>query len=142
MRDELLRKSLNRRTVLKATGATTLGAALSREALLRIEAAAQEATPTRNVQGTKLRILQWSHFVPAYDTWFDAFAKAWGEANGVEVTVDHINTADVPATIAAELSAQEGHDLVEHIASLAQYEKSMLDMTDLKTVVIDVGALE
>ena len=68
---------------------------------------------------------------PGYDTWFDEFAQAWGEANEVNITVDHINTADVPATIAAEISAGEGHDLVEHIASLAQYEKIVLDMTDL-----------
>ncbi len=130
MRSDLLRRSISRRTFVRGSGAT-LAATLSPATLRRIEAAAQSSTPTANIQGTKLRILQWSHFVPAYDTWFDAFAKAWGEANGVEVTVDHINTADVPATIAAEISAGEGHDLVEHIASLAQYEKSMLDMTDV-----------
>jgi Bacterial extracellular solute-binding protein len=131
MGEEFLRRPLNRRTVLKATGGAAVGAALSRESLLRIEAAAQEATPTRNISGTELKILQWSHFVPAYDAWFDPFAKAWGDANGVKVTVDHINTADVPAAIAAEISAKEGHDLVEHITSLAQYEKSMLDMRDV-----------
>jgi multiple sugar transport system substrate-binding protein len=98
---------------------------------LRLAASAQEATPTRNIAGTSLNILQWSHFVPSYDTWFDEFAKAWGEANQVSVTVDHINTADVPATIAAEIAAGEGHDLVEHISSLAQYEKSMLDVRDV-----------
>ena len=27
------------------------------------------------IKGTNLRILQWSHFVPAYDTWFDGFVK-------------------------------------------------------------------
>jgi multiple sugar transport system substrate-binding protein len=69
--------------------------------------------------------------VPSYDKWFDQFAQEWGQANDVKVTVDHINTAEVPATIAAEISAQQGHDLVEHIASLAQYEPAMLDMTDL-----------
>ncbi len=131
MRDDFLRRSLNRRTMLKATGGATLGAALSRDAMLRLQASAQEATPTRNIAGTELKILQWSHFVPAYDTWFDEFAKAWGEANQVNVTVDHINTAEVPAAIAAEISAGEGHDLVEHIASLAQYEKAMLDVRDV-----------
>jgi ABC-type glycerol-3-phosphate transport system substrate-binding protein len=131
MRDEFLRRTLNRRTMLKATSAAAVGAGLSRDAILRLQASAQEATPTRNIAGTELKILQWSHFVPAYDTWFDAFAKAWGEANQVNVTVDHINTADVPATFAAEISAQEGHDLVEHISSLAQYEKSVLDLRDV-----------
>lgn len=115
---------------MKSTAAAmTLG--LSPAAALRIEAMAQESTPTASIAGTSLRLLQWSHFVPAYDIWFDAFAQAWGEVNDVDVTVDHINTADVPASIAAELSAGEGHDLVEHISSLAQYENSMLDMTDV-----------
>ena len=44
-------------------------------------------------EGTELSILQWSHFVPQYDTWFDPFAKAWGDDVGVDVTVDHINLA-------------------------------------------------
>ncbi len=43
----------------------------------------------------KLSILQWSHFVPQYDRWFDPFAKAWGDVNGVDVTVDHINLAEL-----------------------------------------------
>jgi len=98
---------------------------------LAIQAAAQQATPTRNIAGTELKILQWSHFVPSYDTWFDEFAKAWGDANQVKITVDHINTAQIPATLAGEIAAGEGHDLVEHISSLAQYEKSVVDMTDL-----------
>lgn len=58
-----------------------------------------------------LTIIQWSHFVPAYDKWFDNFAKQWGEKNGVAVTVDHIPVQDVPARAAAEASAGSGHDL-------------------------------
>jgi len=119
---------VNRRSLLKRAGAA---AALPLATRLRIEAAAAQATPTRNIAGTELKILQWSHFVPSYDAWFDAFAKAWGDANQVKVTVDHINTAEIPATIAGEISAGQGHDLVEHISSLAQYEKSMLDLTDV-----------
>jgi multiple sugar transport system substrate-binding protein len=112
-----------------ATAAMALG--LSPAAAMRIEAMAQEATPSVDISGTSLRILQWSHFVPAYDVWFDAFAQAWGEANGVEVTVDHIDTANIVSSIAAELSAGEGHDLIEHISSLAQYEASMVPMNDI-----------
>jgi hypothetical protein len=43
--------------------------------------------------GTQLQILQWSHFVPRYDEWFDGFAAEWGSANGVNVTVDHLRTS-------------------------------------------------
>ncbi len=87
--------------------------------------------PTQSVSG-ELNILLWSHFVPAHDTWFDPFAKAWGEQVGVTVNIDHINTADVPAAIASEIqSGQPEHDLFQHIAVLSQHEPSVVDMKDL-----------
>lgn len=91
----------------------------------------QETTPSVDISGTSLSILQWSHFVASHDEWFDQFAREWGDANGVEVSVDHVNTADIPAAFAAEISAGQGHDLVEHIASLAQYEEAVVDMRDV-----------
>lgn len=79
-----------------------------------------------------MKILQWSHFVPRYDKdWFDGFAKKWGKAKGVEVTVDHINLAEIGARTAAEISAGDGHDLIEWIAPPAQFEPSVLDLTDV-----------
>jgi ABC-type glycerol-3-phosphate transport system substrate-binding protein len=131
MRSSTPRRPFSRRSLLKTSSALALGASLPLSTRLAIQAAAQQATPTRNIAGTELKILQWSHFVPSYDAWFDEFAKAWGEANQVKITVDHINTAQIPATLAGEIAAGEGHDLVEHISSLAQYEKSVVDMTDL-----------
>jgi len=91
----------------------------------------QETTPSVDISGTELKILQWQHFVPAYDEWFPQFLQEWGDANGVTVTLDQINTADIPAAFAAEVSAQSGHDLIEHIAPLAQFEESVLDLTDV-----------
>ena len=42
----------------------------------------------------ELRIMTWAHFVPDYDKWLDGtYVKQWGEANDVEVKVDHINNA-------------------------------------------------
>jgi multiple sugar transport system substrate-binding protein len=86
--------------------------------------------PSTSLSGD-LSILMWSHFVPQHDTWFDAFVKEWGEQVGVNATVDHINTAEVPARIASEISAGQGHDLIQHIAPLAAYEPSVVDMADL-----------
>ena len=31
----------------------------------------------------QLKIRQWSHFVPAYEAWYDPFAKEWGTQHGV-----------------------------------------------------------
>ena len=122
----------DRRTVLKGAGATLSLAAATPFFRTGAGAATLTQTPTTaDISGTELRILLWSHFVPRHDEWYDRFVAEWGEANGVTTQVDHINTADVPAAIAAEIAAGEGHDLLEHLASLAQYEQSMLDMTDV-----------
>jgi hypothetical protein len=86
----------------------------------------------RTALSGELRILLWSHFVPAHDTWFDVWAKEWGDMAGVAVTVDHIGVADVPAAIAAEIqSGQPQHDLMQYIAVLSQHEPSVVDMADV-----------
>ncbi|MGQ0467576.1 MAG: ABC transporter substrate-binding protein [Sporichthyaceae bacterium] len=86
--------------------------------------------PGRAVAGD-LKILLWSHFVPAHDVWFDQFAKDWGRQAGVNVTVDHITNTEIPARIAAEIQAGQGHDLVQYIAPLAQFEPSVVDLKDV-----------
>lgn len=122
----------DRRTLLKGAGATLTLAAATPFFRDGAGAATLVQTPTTaDISGTSLRILLWSHFVPRFDVWYDQFVAEWGEANGVTTQVDHINTADVPAAIAAEIAAGEGHDLVEHLASLAQYEQSMLPLNDV-----------
>ncbi len=64
-----------------------------------------------------LSIMQWSHFVPAYDRWFDGeYVKAWGEKNDTEVKVDHVNLAELPTRAAAEVAAQSGHDLFQFLS--------------------------
>ena len=80
----------------------------------------------------ELKIVLWSHFVPAYDKWYDQFAKDWGSANKVNVKVDHIPHLELAARLAAEISAKAGHDLVglngfgPHI-----YRDNVADMTSL-----------
>jgi len=78
-----------------------------------------------------LRILLWSHFVPAHDQWFDPFVQEWGKRVGVNVTVDHINQAEIPPRAAAEIQAGQGHDLIQYIATLSQYEPSVVDLKDV-----------
>ena len=84
-------------------------------------------------QAKTLTIVQWSHFVPAYDKWFDQFAKDWGEKNKVSVTVDHIPVANVAARAAAEASAGSGHDLFgwNGAGGAHLYRKFLVDLTSL-----------
>jgi multiple sugar transport system substrate-binding protein len=121
----------SRRTIVKGAASLSLAAATPFFWTGAWAATLRQTPTTKDISGTSLSILLWSHFVPRHDEWYDKFVAEWGEANGVTTKVDHINTADVPATIAAEISADQGHDIVEHIASLAQFEKSVHDLTDV-----------
>jgi multiple sugar transport system substrate-binding protein len=117
---------VTRRRFLKETG-LTLAAAGAAPAL---------AAPfvSRAMADTKtLSIVQWSHFVPAYDKWFDTFAKEWGQKNNLEVTVDHIPVQDVAARAAAEASAGSGHDLFgwNGAGGAHLYRKFLVDVTSL-----------
>jgi multiple sugar transport system substrate-binding protein len=84
-------------------------------------------------QTKTLTMLQWSHFVPAFDTWFDKFAHEWGEKNAIAVTVDHIPEQDIAARAAAEVSAQSGHDLFmwNGAGGPHLYRKYLIDMTNV-----------
>jgi multiple sugar transport system substrate-binding protein len=80
----------------------------------------------------ELRILQWQHFIPQYDPWLDGtYVKQWGEANDVEVKVDHINNALLPATGAAEVAAQSGHDLYQFLSPPSSYQKQVIPLNDI-----------
>lgn len=117
------RGSISRREFLKAAGIGTLAAGIAPQVVL----------PRGGYAAAKdLKILVWSHFVPRFDKeWFDNFAKGWGQANGVNVTVDHIGLAEIPSRTAAEVSAGQGHDLIEWIYPPSQFEPSVLDLTDV-----------
>src|SRR6266542_6913708 len=83
--------------------------------------------------GDTLNIVQWSHFVPAYDTWFDKYAEDWGNKNKVKVTVDHVPNLEMPARLAAEASAKAGHDIMEFQTQVQtyRYEKLLVDVGDI-----------
>lgn len=77
--------------------------------------------PTKFPAGTTLTITQWSHFVPMYDKWFDAYAQDWGKANNVKVTVNHINLGDLASSLSSAIAARTGSDLYEMIAPPAAF---------------------
>ena len=79
-----------------------------------------------------LRILQWSHFVPGYDKWFDGvYTKEWGARHGTEVIVDHMAATEVNARGAAEAAARKGHDLFLFISPPAAYEAQVIDHSEI-----------
>jgi multiple sugar transport system substrate-binding protein len=88
--------------------------------------------------GTEISLLQWSHFVPAYDVWFDEYAAGWGEENNVGVTVDHISFTELFSSLAAEIDAGEGHTIVELLFSPAAFIEGLHDLTDINEMAVEL----
>ena len=79
-----------------------------------------------------LKILQWSHFVPAYDKWFDnEYTKDWGRRHDTEVIVDHVGIPAISSRAAAEVSAQSGHDLFMFLWPAPAYEEQVIDHAEI-----------
>lgn len=121
--DDRLRR-VTRRDLLKLTAAGAAGATL---------AGVERLTGPYIVhaQPRELRIMTWSHFVPAFDAWFDPFARAWGTSKNIRVTVDHVSFADIVPRATAEVAAQQGHDCYFFIAPPSQFEPQVLDLADI-----------
>jgi multiple sugar transport system substrate-binding protein len=79
-----------------------------------------------------LKILQWVHFVPGYDKWFnEVYTKEWGAKNDTEVIVDNIGLAGLNARAAAEASARKGHDLFLFLWPKPDMEEQVIDHTEI-----------
>src|SRR5437870_11676720 len=104
---------------------------ISRRKLIQVAGAgaAALALPKKTLAAKKtLRILQWNHFVPAYDKWFNGqYIKEWGEKNDTEVIVDNVGIPAINRTAAAEVSANKGHDLFMFLWPLPAYEEDVID---------------
>ena len=116
-------RTITRRKFVKLTGGAAAAAGMTSAFLFPQRALAQQKT---------LKIVQWSHFVPGYDKWFDGtFTKEWGARHNTNVTVDHIATAEIPARAAAEVAAKRGHDLFMFVSPPASYEKQVIDHKEI-----------
>jgi len=119
------RDRLSRRQFVKAAGTALAVGALPG---LACGPAGKKAGGTAKT----LRILQWSHFVPGYDRWFDdVYTKEWGAKHGTEVIVDHMAATEVNARGAAEAAARKGHDLFLFISPPAAYEGQVIDHKEI-----------
>ncbi|HLF49422.1 MAG TPA: extracellular solute-binding protein [Methylomirabilota bacterium] len=119
----MARETVSRREFIKATGAGALATGIGANIIIPGRAHAAKKT---------LKILQWVHFVPPYDEWFNKkLAKEWGEKNDTEVIVDNIGIAGVNPRAAAEISAQKGHDLFLFNWPPPAFEEQTVDLTDV-----------
>ncbi len=134
--EDLGKRGLSRRTLLKGAAAAAtaplLAACIGQQTPAGGGSTAASGSGAPKLGGN-LNILQWSHFIPEFDTFLDKWAKDWGDKNGVTVKIDRIPQADLPARFAAEASAKSGHDLIAHFANglPALFQPSLVDITDI-----------
>src|SRR2546430_8642981 len=115
--------TVTRRDFMKTTGVGAVATGLGANIIVPGRA---------NAAKKKLGIVQWVHFGPAYDEWFNkTSAVEWGQQNGTEVTVDNIGIAGINARAAAEVSAQKGHDLFLFNWPPPSFEEQTVDMKDV-----------
>jgi multiple sugar transport system substrate-binding protein len=128
---------IDRRTLLKGAAATAavpvLASCVGAQTGPTPSAGASSGASATPKLGGTLSILQWSHFVPDFDTYLDKWAATWGAKNGVTVKIDRIPQADLPARFATEVASKSGHDLVAHFANglPALFTSSLVDITDI-----------
>src|SRR5258708_2238140 len=83
-------------------------------------------------QSKQLSILCWSHFVPAYDKWFDQWGQEWAGKNNIKLTIDHAPHLSIPPKIAAEVATQSGHDIVQMVGTGSEkFAPALIDVQDL-----------
>ena len=116
-------QGISRRTVLKAAGVGAVAAGVGPGIIVPGRSEAQQKT---------LKILQWNHFVPGYDKWFNnEYVKEWGEKNDTKVIVDNIGLAGLNARAAAEVGAQQGHDLFMFLWPPPVHEDQVIDHKEI-----------
>ncbi len=92
------------------------------------------------LEGTELAILGASYFVPAGQERFDAQCQEWGEANGVDVSVDYVAWPDLQAKIGASIQAQSGPDIIQLWDPWPSlYAENLVDLNDIATPLGDAA---
>jgi multiple sugar transport system substrate-binding protein len=114
---------MTRRQFLHTAASTALAAGVGASIIVPGRAIAQPKA---------LKILQWKHFVPGYDKWFnDTYVKEWGAKNNTNVIVDNLGLAELNSRAAAEVSAQKGHDLCMFLWPPPVHEDQAIDHREI-----------
>ena len=120
--EEKKMKRISRRNFIKSVAGGVFAAGLGTHIMV----------PMVRAERKKLKILQWSHFVPSFDRWLhETYVKEWGKKNDTEVIVDHVSILELLERPTAEVAARKGHDLVMFIRPPAAFEEHVVDLHDI-----------
>ena len=122
-----------RREFLRTTGGAA--AAVAAGSLLAACGAGPAASPAAAIpqprRGAKIVLLQWNSFVKPADAELRRQAKEWGDANGVDVTIDGVSGDQLQPLTAAAVEAGSGPDIIQMQYGWPHlYTSSCLDVTN------------
>lgn len=122
----------------KQASSRRTGAPWSRRSFMKAVCSAAAVAPALLIPGRAradrrtLKILQWNHFVPAYDEWFNKeYVVQWGRENDTEVIVDNVGMTSINSRAQAEVAAGKGHDLVMFLRPPPVFEDHVVDLADV-----------
>ena len=124
-------RTVSRRELLRRAGVGAAAIGVAGSGASKAFAFAGPHKHTGHWFSGNLSILQWVHFVPDYDTWFDkTWIKQWGrEERRQRHRRPHRNT-QLDARAASEVAAQSGHDIFQFLAPPAIYEDQVINHKD------------
>ncbi|MBI3326472.1 MAG: extracellular solute-binding protein [Nitrospinae bacterium] len=117
--------ALSRRQFLEIT----LGATASLSSILALQ-----HPPAVFAQKRELNVLTTANYVPASDKKLEEHAQAFAKQAGITLKFDHLRSEQMPAKLAAEVTTQAWHDVVElDIMAAWLHQPNLLDVSDLVT---------
>jgi multiple sugar transport system substrate-binding protein len=89
-------------------------------------------TPPLLAQERELKLLNWSHFVPASDEELLRQLEEFGKMAGIKVRMDRVAHLQIPAVHASEVQGQKGHDITYlRIGEPYLYADHLVELDDL-----------
>jgi multiple sugar transport system substrate-binding protein len=93
--------------------------------------------PAIHAQKRELNVLTTANYVPASDKKLEEQIQEFAKQAGVTIKVDHLRSEQMPAKLAAEVTTQSGHDVVELDLMAAWLHETNLG--DVGDIVVDVN---
>ena len=88
--------------------------------------------PPLHAQKRELNLLTTANYVPASDKKLEELAHEFGKQAGVTVKIDHLRSEQMPAKLAAEVTTQAGHDVVElDLMAAWLHQTNLADVSDI-----------
>ena len=88
--------------------------------------------PAIHAQKREINVLTTANYVPASDKKLEEQVQEFAKQAGVTVKVDHLRSEQMPAKLAAEVTTQSGHDVIElDLMAAWLHQANLVDVSDL-----------